>query len=299
MLTSGALDLVLGLLFVFLVFSLVVSAVNEAITRILASRSRQLWTSLRHLLDGVTSGGDQRPPKNVVATAESPLSIRLYAHPIVKQLEIAARDSKSRLSNIPATDFSRGLIDVLVDGGEGETTVPDFITKLKALPDESPIKKPLLAVAAEAGTELDKLRDGIGQWFDARMSSLSAIYRKKTKWAMLIIGLTVAIALNVDALGAASQLYRDQALRTAVADQAVKVAGTDCELKTGSERETCIKEAVEGVDGSIKLPVGWQDGFPAHVEFLQILGWLITSVALAQGAPFWFDLLRKAGSLRR
>jgi hypothetical protein len=299
MFASGAVDLVIGLVFVFLIFSLVVSGVNEAITRIFASRSRQLWTSLRELLDGVTPGGDQRPAKSVVATLASPLSIRLYAHPIVNQLEIAVRDSKSRLSNIPATEFSRGLIDVLVDGGEGETTVPDVITKLKALPDDAPIKKPLLAVAAEAGTELAKLRDGIGEWFDARMSSLSAIYRKKTKWAMLIIGLAVAFALNVDALGAARQLYRDQALRAAVADQAVKVAGTDCEPTKGSEREKCIKGAVEGIDGSIKLPVGWQDGFLKHVGLSQVIGWLIAAVALAQGAPFWFDLLRKAGRLRR
>jgi hypothetical protein len=59
------------MLFVFLVFSLVVSGINEGITRVLASRSRQLWRAVRELLDGRAGTGDQRPRKDEVADEDS------------------------------------------------------------------------------------------------------------------------------------------------------------------------------------------------------------------------------------
>jgi hypothetical protein len=294
--SSGAVDLVIGMLFVFLVFSLVVSGINEGITRALASRSRQLWRGLKELLDGGAGSGDQRPRKDAVADKNSPLSLQLYRHPLINQLETAIRDQRSRLSHIPSTDFSRGLIDVLIPEGNGTTTVEEVRERLRGFPDF--LKKPLLAISSEAGEEVDKLRQGIGEWFDTRMAALSVIYRRKTKWVLLVLGLVVAVTLNVDAIGAANQLYRDQALRTAVAQQAVEVA-TDCQAKQETDVEGCTRNAVGNLDGSVRLPVGWTGKTLSDVDGWQILGWLIAAIALGQGAPFWFNLLRRAGRLRR
>jgi hypothetical protein len=286
------------MLFIFLVFSLVVSGINEGITRILASRSRQLWREVRELLDGNAGSGDQRPLKDSVANGDSPLSLRLYVHPLVNQLETAVHDQRSRLSHIPSTEFSRGLIDVLVPAGATATSVDAIRGAFAHLPEASPIKRPLLAIASEAGAEVDKLRQGISEWYDTRMTALSALYRKRTKWVMLCLGVVVAAALNVDAIGAAKQLYRDPALRSAVAQEAVQVAA-NCQGKTEAELRSCTKIGVENAGGSITLPVGWTGKTLSNVTGWQILGWLLAAVALAQGAPFWFDLLRKAGQLRR
>jgi hypothetical protein len=292
---SGMVDVVVGMLFVFLVFSLVVSGINEGITRVLASRSRQLWRAVRELLDGGTGKGDPRPEKGAAADADSPLAIKLYAHPSIHQLETAVRDRHSRMSHIPSTEFSRGLIDVLVPEGEGTTTVQQVRDRLRDLPDF--LKKPLLPIASEAGEDFDKFRQGIGEWFDTRMSALSAAYRRKTKWLLFVLGLIVAVILNVDAIDAAQRLYRDQALRTAVAQQAVDVA-TQCQAEQGDVEE-CTRDAVGSLDGSVQLPVGWTGKTISDVDTWQIAGWLLAAVALGQGAPFWFDLLRKAGRLRR
>jgi hypothetical protein len=297
MVGSGVIDFVIGMLFVFLVFSLVVSGINEAITRLLASRSRQLWRSLKELLDGGAADGDQRPRKDVAATKDSPLSTRLYVSPFISQLEIAVRDQRSRLSHIPSTAFSRGLIDALDSERDGVPSVDRLLSILRGLPEGSPIKKPLLTIANEAGASIDTLRRDIGEWFDNRMEALSAIYRKKTKWFLLLLGLIVAVSLNVDAIGAAKQFYRDEALRSAVAQQAVTVAAT-CQEKDVPDVEECTRNAVSDVDGSIQLPVGWNGMTLSDVNGWQVLGWLLAAVALGQGAPFWFDLLRKTGRLR-
>jgi hypothetical protein len=292
---SGTVDIVIGMLFVFLVFSLVVSGINEGITRILASRSRLLWGSLRELLDGGADPGDPRPRRDTAVNESSPLSMRLYAHPLINQLETAVRDQYSRLSYIPPTEFSRGLIDLVVPG-EGTTTVSSFEAGLSDLPDN--LKKPLLAIAIEVEADVEKLRQGVGEWFDERMSMLSAVYRRKAKWMLLVLGLIVAVALNVDAIDAAQQLYRDQALRTAVAGQAVNAAD-ECEKEHAAEVEECTREAVRNVDGALRFPVGWTGIGLSDVDGWQVAGWLIAAVALSQGAPFWYDLLRKASSLRK
>jgi hypothetical protein len=292
---AGTIDLVVGMLFVFLVFSLVVSGINEGITRILAARSRQLWRSLRQFLDGGAQKGDQRPRKDAKVDKGAPLSTRLYVHPLIQQLETAVRDRRSRLSHIPSTDFSRGLIDVVVPG-EGATTVEDFERALQELPDE--LSTQLRTIANEVGQDVEKLRQGIGEWFDARMSNLSVVYRRRTKWVLFALGLVVAVALNVDAIDAAQRLYRDQALRTAVAQQAVNVA-TACQDEPASAVESCTRNAVEDVEGSVRFPVGWTDTSVSDVDGWQVVGWLIAAAALSQGAPFWYDLLRRVSGLRR
>ena len=49
---SEWLDIAIGVMFVWFVLALAVSAVNEAITRAFAMRSKQLWASLSQILDG-------------------------------------------------------------------------------------------------------------------------------------------------------------------------------------------------------------------------------------------------------
>jgi len=63
---------------------------------------------------------------------------------------------------------------------------------------------------------------------------------------------------------------------------------------------------------SLPVPIGWrlpkgdildavrtglEDAFPGEI-FLKLLGWSLTIGALTFGAPFWFDLLNRMGSLR-
>ncbi|HEY3210243.1 MAG TPA: hypothetical protein VGL18_10705 [Actinomycetota bacterium] len=292
MIGSGVLDLVIGMFFVFLVFGLAVSGVNEAITRALEWRSRHLWRALRKLLDGKSDAvGDQRP--TVTATSVQSWTDRLYAHPLVRQLEGRVPTSRSRLSRIPSTDFARAMIDLVAPDGAGATTVDQLRKGATELPVSSPIRAPLLAIISEAGDRLDHARQGIEDWFNGRMEALSRRYKRNTRWLLVVVGLVVALAFNVDAIGAAERLYRDEALRNAVAQQAASVVDA---CKGSANVASCTKTEVGKVDKSIRLPVGWPD--PDGVGPLQLLGWLIAAVALGQGAPFWFDLLRKASKLR-
>jgi hypothetical protein len=63
-----------------------------------------------------------------------------------------------------------------------------------------------------------------------------------------------------------------------------------------SELSTCIREGAEKANASLTLPVGWAEG--GGVDGRHILGWLIAVIALSQGGPFWFDVLRKVSGLK-
>lgn len=291
---SGMLDLVIGLLFVFLVFSLVVSAANEAITRGLAWRSRHLWRALRRLLDGKNPplSEDQRP---VIDASTGPgWTDRLYAHPLIRQLERRVPTSRSRIAHIPTSDFGRALIDLLVPNADGSTSIAELRTAVQSLPDNAPLRGPLLAMLNEVGNEVIRFRETIDEWFNARMEFLSQAYRRHVRWLLVGVGLIVAVVFNVDAIGAAQRLYRDEALRTAVAQQAVAVVAA-CENQ--EDPVQCTRDQVAKIDPAIRLPVGWPDA--DGIDFAQVVGWVLAGIALGQGAPFWFDLLRRASRLRR
>src|SRR5205823_5499495 len=106
------------------------------------------------------------------------------------------------------------------------------------------------------------------EWSDARVQALSAADRQHVKWILLAVGLIVAVIFNVDAVGAARQLYRDPALRTAIAQQATDLAKA-CDAQSGqaSPGQTqptpsaspiqCPPTDPNAVGGSLRFPVGW------------------------------------------
>jgi hypothetical protein len=318
---NSVLEVGIGLTFVFLVFSLVVSGMHEGLARLLSWRAKALWAGIRQMVDGnaVKAGvgrltrvmyvaqtdSDPRPDLAAAdaARARAPADLpghvapAIYAHPLVAELDKLHTTSKSKVEQLPPNQFAQALIDVLVPDGNGETTVTRVRESVRGFPDESPLKQPMLLLVSEAGDSLETLRAKIGGWFDGQMARLSLRYRRRAKWWMLGFGFVVAVAFNLDAIAAADRLYRDDALRAAIVDQADTVT-SQCKGKTGNELSSCIRDQASPADHAITLPVGWPNSGDRDL-WLRALGWSATAFALMQGAPFWFDLLTRALSWRR
>jgi hypothetical protein len=233
-------------------------------------------------------------PASTIAT-EARLTESLYAHPLIRQLEGRNVTERSRLSAIPKADFARALIDIVAPNDADPSTVERVRQEVKAWDKKIPMRAPLLSLAAEAEGQISRLQDDLGEWFDARMDSLTAAYRRHVKWLLLAIAIIVTLVFNVDSIRAARTFYEDDALRTAVAERAIGLT-TQCENKSESELSTCIREGAEQANASLTLPVGWSEG--GAVDGWHVLGWLIAVIALSQGGPFWFDVLRKASGLK-
>ena len=134
-----------------------------------------------------------------------------------------------------------------------------------------------------------------------------------------VIGLILAIIFNVDTINIAQKLWQDPTIREVLVAQAQNQSSTDL---SPSEVMAQAKD--------LNFPIGWttsmaknqacgligfennqlmiQSGGECRVLtsipnsilgfFYKILGFFLSGLAASQGAPFWFDVLKKLVSVR-
>jgi hypothetical protein len=169
-----------------------------------------------------------------------------------------------------------------------------------SLPPE--VERRILALLDDARGDIDAFRHNLEAWFDDTMARVSGWYKRKTQIILLVIGVVVAIAINANTLTMGERLWKDPAVRGAVVGQATSVS--DAPRSAGD-----LNSAANAVDGVVKLgvPMGWPRDAkdPRHVSFRSVrdgayavLGWTLTIIAIALGAPFWFDTLSRLSRLR-
>jgi hypothetical protein len=304
---STMLEVTIGLVLVYLLLSLICTALKETLEARLKIRASQLEKGLRVLL---------HDPEG------TQLLQNLYNHPLINGLFIGDYDpdkvrSKftkmtSLPSYIPASNFATALIDTIVRGPVGTDSPPPTgeitFDSLRAAVTNSTTLKPsvqrvMLIMLDSAHGDLAKAQANIETWFNSGMDRVSSWYKRQTQWILILIGLVIAVALNVDSVKVATELYRNDTLRAGAVAQAGAVT------KDGVMSSDLQKNALATLD-KMKLPIGWQDYASKPVfskdsfqELLKIiyaslLGWLITAIAISFGAPFWFDLLNKLISIR-
>ncbi|MEA3210913.1 MAG: hypothetical protein QOE70_3970 [Chthoniobacter sp.] len=105
---SAILDVAIGLVFVYLLVSLIVSAVNELIASKLRWRAKDLWRGIQAMLESSGSVDDKQ------------WTTQLYAHPLIRSLfpfeyqgqEATAGQEGKGPSYIPSRSFALALLDI-------------------------------------------------------------------------------------------------------------------------------------------------------------------------------------------
>ena len=152
--------------------------------------------------------------------------------------------------------------------------------------------------------EPDQLRDSLESWFNGQMDRVTGSYKRWAKRLAIPIALVVALAFNVDTVAVAHSLYTDGAIRSAVLD--VAASGNVCPTPAAGQpaATNCLNATVAGLR-ELKLPIGWSGQRLADLGRLsmwglitKLFGLLLTVAGASLGAPFWFDLLNRFGSLR-
>ena len=259
--------------------SLVASVVKEWASTLLSLRAKNLRKGI-----GTLIGDDYAQ--------------RLYGHPLVSTL---AKDRK-KPSYIGAETFASALVDLLAQDEDGNPVVAmgdEAATLVDRLGDDSALKPPLQALSNLGAETVDDLRRQVAGWFDEGMSRVSGWYRRQTQLIILVIGAVVAVSANASTVHVVQDLWRDDALRYAIAQEAVAVAS-----------DTVSADSAQVADAILQsFPLGWEDEDPfglrggvqdwgAGTWIAHVLGWFFTAAAVSLGAPFWFDLLSRVAKLR-
>jgi len=269
---STILDVAIGIIFIYLLVSLVISAINELIAGLLKSRAKNLSKGIQELLQDRSENG---------------WVARLYQHPLIKGL--SAPNSKP--SYIPSRTFAVALLDLIAPATtDGSRTLADLKTGMANLPE--PLQRTLTTLLDESQHDVERLKTQIEIWFNNGMDRASGWYKRKTQWIQFFLGLSLVIVLNIDSVHIGRTLF---AVNSPLRASLVESAKSFVTQPGGTNRP--FKDVVEAIS-TVSLPIGWSE-FPKPDQWLiMVLGWLITAFAVSLGAPFWFDLLNKFVNVR-
>jgi hypothetical protein len=289
MLGSTILEAAVGLVFVYLLFSLLVSAVNEAILGHMTHlRSRVLEDGLKALL---SDEGSKAPPagqwfKTLWAILSSPVrlfmpkrppnkggaqnfAVHLLEHPLVKGL---APQGSSCPSYLPANTFADAVLGLLtapepalllnppsaVDAPPPvsfqDVTPAHLVTTIANLKDTH-AKKLLSSVLAGTRT-IQEGRQRLAAWFNESMDRVSGSYKRRVQLWLYIWSTLLVLWLNIDTIDITRRLLADTQFRTVLANSATDYI-TKTNVATSSTGQTNKLAMLQEDISRLKLPLGW------------------------------------------
>lgn len=289
----------------YLVLSLICTALQEWVAKIFELRSNNLETGLKSLMSDELARDFLQSPQLIGLNRAGPRTT--LPGPIKLKSEFG-------ISNIPADRFISYLFrgsDVSVPTGVVASDLTAGLARIDAaidaIPSLSPeaerIKDLLRGFKAEAAGEIEVFETKVKSWFDESMSTVGGWYARRVQWFLFGVSLFVAIGLNANTFQVAEKVWNNDELRAAMVTAATKIV----QDKSAEELEKMSSDDLKALQ--FQLPIGWperctfnnfaDDSCTGFNNFLiPIFGWLITAVALSLGATFWFDMLKSLVNLR-
>ncbi|SKB14877.1 conserved hypothetical protein [Planktothrix sp. PCC 11201] len=315
----STLNVAIGLFFIYLLLSLLISEIQEFLaSSIFDWRAKNLYRSIQFILG------------NSAAKL-------LYQYPLIKSW----KDYKQRVnknsvgpSYIPNSTFALALISVIIEksGVQPEInslTIDDFILAINSEeikqffdPDQIKLFK-ILAIKTKnkAGdtANFESLETAISDWFEQSMTRASGVYKRQVKLITLAIGFVVAMGLNADTLNITNRLFQEPVLQENLS-QSINIVLTN---NPNSPLNNCLNSEVNSTKDCqdltenflysylfdfSSLPLGWTQSnlnqqFNSRenivIQLFKVIGgWGLTAIAISMGSSFWFDLLNKLINVR-
>lgn len=299
MLFSDTLEVAIGLTFIFLLVSLITTAIVEFLESFRRKRGTDLYQGIKEMLADSGRAG----------SGEAAAAV-LYGHPLLQGLYVGDFTSASAQgglpSYLPSRSFALALIDQALAGKVNPALtcaslpeaalIGDRLRFAAERVDNEQVRQALCLAVQVGGNDVERIAQHLAGWFDAAMERVGGRYKRHMQRLTFGLGLGAAVFLNVNTLIIADALSKDATLRRAVVAQA-----------EAAQDMPQAREAIAQIDRT-GLPVGWSDHAKGMVSaqldkplpgfFQLLLGYLLTAFAVSLGAPFWFDTLKKLMVIR-
>lgn len=249
MLNNVALDVFIGLIFVFLIYSLLATILQEIVARMLNLRERNLLKAIRVMLEDrphVAGNYWIRLFDHISSNIKhfncpfpkDSFSKAFYTHPTIKYL--GESSFRSKPSYMGAYNFSTTIIKLLRGKDfDGKVEEMEAIRKVlfeknevvsgssgntvKASIDPETLEQ-LQQLYLDADKKIDNFKILLEKWFDETMERASGWYKKQTQMVLFIIGLTIAIVFNTDTIAIYNILSKDKQARAQFVQLAVSAS---------------------------------------------------------------------------
>ena len=281
----------IGIIFVWVILAVITSQVQEWVASIFSWRATFLEDAVKQML------------------GNPEVKNKVYSHPLIQGLY--TNDGKRKPAGIPQDKFALVLFEEVINSGitvaDAKNTFDNLkksVAALKAKGEGNPMTNfaksldtLLIGIEEKAGDathSITEARIRVESWFNDSMERLGGAYRRRMQITGLIVGITVAAALNVDTGAIMTTLWKDPILRQAIVTQANQVQASDVQPGQPATVEEIAKNAEKL--NVLSLPIGWSaKNIPTNANgwVAKIVGILLSGMAAAQGAPYWFDIMRK------
>jgi len=286
-------DVAIGIVFIYLLLSLVCTSISEIISQILAIRSKTLEKSIQNLLNDPDAAG---------------LASEFYSHPLISSLSRKGKSIwKARPSYIPSRIFFITLLDIIKENSDEKSNnisidLRNAVETCTILNTET--KKALHALINDANNKLDNTHKNIENWFDDAMERVSGGYKRTMQYIVLLLAFSMVFTLNVDTFTIANNLAQDSTLR----DSVIESAQIMTNQSEPNPSNASLNVTIDAINELQMIPLGWSkepyrlfnntSRYPTSIDyrnwFITKLGGLfVTMFAISLGAPFWFDTLNK------
>jgi hypothetical protein len=294
---SIALDVVIGMVFIYTLYSLLTTTVVELIASVTRLRAINLTRGITRMLDD--------------SSGNTVFAHLFFKQPLIKYLGSGPLVRKP--SYLSAQNFAKGVIQVLKE--EGKATNPPEQSTLRLIQatlydngtfaDKETVQY-MRSLLEDAQNDLERFKNSLEQWYDDTMERVSSWYKNWIQVITFIIGFLIAGLFNVDSIKITRTLSQDPKVR----EQSIAMATALSENKELANRvlksDTAMSQFVTTLSdiykqGAETKNVLSMEGYsPISSDFWNssIMGWMITAIALSLGAPFWFDMLNKVVKLR-
>jgi hypothetical protein len=225
MFNSSVLDIAIGLVLVYLLISVVLTSVSEAIEAILKSRAKDLERALAELFQSNTA--------LLRAFYQHPLISGLYrgvyragapATAPVAEAGAAAAASVPAAETAPPPSGAGGVPD---EGSHGN--LPSYIPRevfsaavMDLLQTESgkQFQQVVDAFATRQGLNVAGTRRALEGWYDGAMDRASGWFKRRTQFRLFFLGLAIAVIGNVNSVTIAQYLAANQEAREGLVQMA-------------------------------------------------------------------------------
>lgn len=233
MFNNTALDIFIGLIFVYLLYSLLATVLAEIIATTIGLRAKNLREAVDRMLsddDGQNRGFWNRLwySLNIIKKAKSLMVKNFYNQPEIKYL--GNEGIFKNPSSFKAISFSKTVVYMLSGEGEANKTniekrLHELINKSSDIPKDEIIfdketAKYVLSIWHESYGDILKFKLRLETWFDRTMEQAQEWYKRKIQVVLLALGFFMAWFGGVDTFLIAKNLSNDREARAQIVEMA-------------------------------------------------------------------------------
>jgi hypothetical protein len=293
------LDVLIGLVTVYLILGLACTAVVEALAAWMSVRSKNLEDALNEFFAGDLDGTRR-------------FAAAFFEHPLIQTL---SKGRNGRPSYIPPEIVGEVVESLLLSGGAA-ASLAAAVGKLPGTAQTNRVKGLLEALVARAGGSAADFRKAVEGHFNAVMDRASGWFKRRQQGVALGVAALLAFGGNVDTFAIATALASNPEARAkmvalAEAELAAAEAAGEPEggggqggLAAARQRTMEAKETLARAKADLAsagLRFGWPEGFGTGSIggwLAKLLGLAVSTLAVSLGAPFWFDVLQRFMQVR-